>query len=84
MWMVIEGLAEAEQTLLKPQGWIRWTLAAVVVLGLAFDTVLALLSLPALYLLYGKDPSVEATESAVDESEDIETQNTRTPQEAFA
>jgi uncharacterized membrane protein YfcA len=29
VWMVIEGLAEAEHTLLEPWGWMRWTLAAV-------------------------------------------------------
>jgi uncharacterized membrane protein YfcA len=30
VWMVVEGLAEAEHTLLEPQGWMRWRLAAVV------------------------------------------------------
>jgi uncharacterized membrane protein YfcA len=30
VWMVVEGLAEAEHTLFEPQGWVRWTFAAVV------------------------------------------------------
>jgi uncharacterized membrane protein YfcA len=30
VWMVVEGLAQVEQTLIDPRGWIRWTLAAVV------------------------------------------------------
>jgi uncharacterized membrane protein YfcA len=30
VWMVVEGLAEAEHSLLEPTGWLRWTLAAVV------------------------------------------------------
>jgi uncharacterized membrane protein YfcA len=30
VWMVVEGLAEAEHTLFEPQGWVRWALAAVV------------------------------------------------------
>jgi uncharacterized membrane protein YfcA len=30
VWMVVEGLAEAEHTLFEPQGWVRWTLAAAV------------------------------------------------------
>src|SRR4051812_41456104 len=29
-WMVVEGLAEAEHTLIEPEGWLRWTLAALV------------------------------------------------------
>jgi uncharacterized membrane protein YfcA len=29
-WMVVEGLAEAEHSLLEPTGWFRWTLAALV------------------------------------------------------
>ena len=28
VWMVVEGLAEAEHSLIEPTGWIRWTLAA--------------------------------------------------------
>lgn len=30
VWMVVEGLAQVEHTLFEPQGWMRWTLAAVV------------------------------------------------------
>jgi uncharacterized membrane protein YfcA len=30
VWMVVEGLAEAEHSLVEPAGWMRWTLAAVV------------------------------------------------------
>ena len=30
VWMVIEGLAEAEHTFLQPNGWTRWALAIVV------------------------------------------------------
>ncbi|MFI5386386.1 MAG: sulfite exporter TauE/SafE family protein [Fimbriimonadales bacterium] len=29
-WMVVEGLAESEHSLIEPSGWIRWTLAALV------------------------------------------------------
>src|SRR4051812_43730873 len=29
-WMVVEGLAHAEHTLMDPRGWLRWTLAALV------------------------------------------------------
>lgn len=29
VWMVVEGLAEAEHSLIEPTGWLRWTLAAV-------------------------------------------------------
>ena len=30
VWMVVEGLAEAEHSLIEPTGWVRWTLAAAV------------------------------------------------------
>ncbi len=30
VWMVVEGLAEAEHSLVEPMGWLRWTLAALV------------------------------------------------------
>jgi cobalt-zinc-cadmium resistance protein CzcA len=63
---------------------VQRPLATVVVFGLAFDTVLSLLSLPALYLLFGKGPRAEAAESADDGPEDVEAQDSRTAQEAFA
>jgi uncharacterized membrane protein YfcA len=30
IWMVVEGVAHAEHTLLEPRGRLRWTLAALV------------------------------------------------------
>ena len=30
VWMVVEGLAEVEHTLFEPEGWLRWTLAALI------------------------------------------------------
>ncbi len=44
---------------------VQRPLATVVVFGMAFDTVLSLLSLPALYLLFGKGPRMEAIEAEV-------------------
>jgi uncharacterized membrane protein YfcA len=29
-WMIAEGLAQAEPSLIEPRGWLRWTLAALV------------------------------------------------------
>jgi uncharacterized membrane protein YfcA len=29
-WMIAEGLAQAEHSLIEPRGWLRWTLAALV------------------------------------------------------
>jgi uncharacterized membrane protein YfcA len=28
-WMIVEGLAKAEHSLIEPQGWLRWALAAL-------------------------------------------------------
>jgi uncharacterized membrane protein YfcA len=30
VWMVVEGLAQAEHSLAEPTGWLRWTLAALI------------------------------------------------------
>jgi uncharacterized membrane protein YfcA len=30
VWMIAEGLAQAEHSLIEPKGWLRWTLAAVI------------------------------------------------------
>ena len=63
---------------------VQRPLATVVVFGMAFDTVLSLLSLPALYLLFGEGPSVEAVESEAGEPEDAESHGSPTPQEVLA
>jgi uncharacterized membrane protein YfcA len=34
-WMVIEGVSQAEHTLIEPRGWLRWTLAAPVGFAIA-------------------------------------------------
>ena len=63
---------------------VQRPLATVVVFGMAFDTVLSLLSLPALYLLFGKGPKVEAVEPEAEESEDSPVNGSREVYEAFA
>jgi uncharacterized membrane protein YfcA len=30
LWMIAEGLAQAEHSLIEPNGWFRWTLAALI------------------------------------------------------
>ncbi len=30
VWMIVEGLTQAEHNLIEPRGWLRWTLAGLV------------------------------------------------------
>lgn len=69
-WMVVEGLAEAEHTLLEPTGWIRWTLAAVIgfliaaasgALGIAGGEM----RIPALMYLFAMPVKVAGTVSLI-------------------
>ncbi len=35
VWMIAEGLAHAEHSLMEPKGWLRWTLATVIGFAIA-------------------------------------------------
>jgi uncharacterized membrane protein YfcA len=69
-WMVVEGLAEAEHTLLDPKGWLRWTLASLI--GFLIAAVSGALGvaggemrIPALMYLFAMPVKVAGTVSLI-------------------
>lgn len=70
VWMVVEGLAQAEHTLFEPRGWVRWTLAAVV--GFVIAAVSGALGvaggemrIPALMYLFAMPVKIAGTVSLI-------------------
>ena len=70
VWMVFEGLAEAEHSLIEPTGWIRWTLAAAVgfliaVASGALGVAGGEMRIPALMYLFALPVKVAGTVSLI-------------------
>jgi uncharacterized protein len=70
VWMIAEGLAQAEHSLIEPQGWLRWTLAALI--GFAIAAVSGALGvaggemrIPALIYLFAMPVKLAGTISLI-------------------
>jgi len=70
VWMVVEGLAEVEHTLFEPEGWLRWTLAALIgfliaVASGALGVAGGEMRIPALMYLFAMPVKVAGTVSLI-------------------